>query len=237
MTETPISLKAAQKTVEQVDPPRIFTEQNKRELTDRLRREGRWEEFGKRRDEIRIKLKHQGADKDERVNQSWVQALAELPPLPVVKELKEPAWGGKMPEEAPLTPETLARFEAVEFNVEADIAEASHKLAQSRLTAEDFARPLAWRFWRVAKMNPANEFRFLNEHVVKFLGKRQDEDDASKPDERDEELGGLMTAMGKEFPVEGAKEACPACSVMLQLPDSLRTGDDSKSPEFHLRRA
>ena len=225
MDETPISLKAAQKTVEAVTAPRYLSESEKLLHTNRLRKEGCWSEFGLRKEEFRTKLLAEGATRKQARDGAWVQAIAELP---VVKEPKEP-------EEPALTDEQIVRLKAAssEIDIRADILFAYNKRWLKGLSVMSFEeRPGAYQFWRLGKDNNA---KFI-ELALKYL-RQDDEDDASKPDERDVELGDLMTSMEKEFPVEGAKEACPACSAMLQLPNSRRTGDDAKSPEFHLRVA
>jgi hypothetical protein len=229
MTETPISIEAAQKSVPKVVQPEEpafmpMTPEEKSLHVTRLQKEGRWPKFCTRREEIRLEQKAKGVRGPQANETSWRQALEEFPP-----EKEEP----KEPE---ATEETLRRLEenSSDIDIRKDVEEAFRKLRVGGLSINSFDREGAYLFWKGYKDSIRD---FLKEYGVKYLGKSSDENDPKKRDERDVELDDLHTAMEKEFPVEGEKVACPACSVQLQLPNSLRTGDDAKSPQFHLRVA
>src|SRR6188472_2584062 len=56
--------------------------ESKSVATDRLRREGRWEDASKYRDEKRAEFKASGMKRTAASNAAWEAMLAEFPPLP-----------------------------------------------------------------------------------------------------------------------------------------------------------
>jgi hypothetical protein len=58
------------------------------ELTDRLRREGRWPEASKRKDEMVKLLRAEGMKRTEAAEEAWRRLAAEYPPLPHTTELE-----------------------------------------------------------------------------------------------------------------------------------------------------
>ncbi len=235
MTDTRISLDAAKKSVERVGPkPEVepeftpITAAEKLDHKHRLEAEGRYEPFEARREEIRRALRQLGVAKPRAVEKSWRQALGEYPPLPVEEEEEPP--------EVRLSEEALARYEAdtSPIDLKADMEQAYRKHIRPGLTIMDFEdRPTAYGFYRQSQLSSQ---KFLD-NALKYLGVSNDEDEEAEVSERDVKLDDQIEKMEREFPVEGAQVACPECSAMLQLPNSLRTGDDAKSPEFQLRVA
>ena len=72
--------------------------ESKIELTERLRREGRWEEASKRKDEMVKLLRAEGMKRTEAVEEAWRRLAVEYPPLPHTAE-PEPEHGDDEAEE------------------------------------------------------------------------------------------------------------------------------------------
>lgn len=75
--------------------------ESKIEVTDRLRREGRWDAACRFRDELKRRLQAEGRTRKEANEQAWQAMIAEFPPLPgdepldyADDELGEPANDG-----------------------------------------------------------------------------------------------------------------------------------------------
>ena len=74
--------------------------ESKIELTERLRREGRWAEASKRKDEMVKLLRADGMKRTEAVEEAWRRLAAEYPPLPHTAEPEpEPEHGDDETEE------------------------------------------------------------------------------------------------------------------------------------------
>ena len=72
--------------------------ESKIELTERLRREGRWAEASKRKDEMVKLLRAEGMKRTEAVEEAWRRLAVEYPPLPHTAE-PEPEHGDDEAEE------------------------------------------------------------------------------------------------------------------------------------------
>ena len=172
-------------------------------ITKRLQAVGALEAFNQRREEIRQEKKKAGASKPHALAKSWRQAMAEFANLLEEQPTDIPVESEEQPK-----PETVERFKSACLDVAADVSEAYEKLGQPGLMADDFDRPGSWRFYRFARSNQLNEFKFLNEFVVKFLSKTQANDAPEEWSDRDVKLDDLLAEVEKEFP---STVKCPHC--------------------------
>jgi hypothetical protein len=60
-------------------------------LTERLRREGRWPEASKFKDEVKTKLRAEGMKRAEAGEQAWQEMAEKFPPLPVAEPVSKAA--------------------------------------------------------------------------------------------------------------------------------------------------
>lgn len=64
--------------------------ESKIELTERLRREGRWSEASKFKDEAVKKLRAQGLKRTQACQQAWQEMAEAYPPLPPAESARDP---------------------------------------------------------------------------------------------------------------------------------------------------
>jgi len=69
----------------------IVMEESKIVTTERLRREGRWEEASAYRDQVRKELRSQGKPRKEAAERAWDTMMAKFPPLAPPEPASEPA--------------------------------------------------------------------------------------------------------------------------------------------------
>jgi hypothetical protein len=67
--------------------------ESKIELTERLRREGRWAEASRLKDTALADFRAKGMKRDEAANAAWAAMAEAYPPLPVAEGPADPAAG------------------------------------------------------------------------------------------------------------------------------------------------
>lgn len=131
--------------------------ESKIEATDRLRREGRWSEASRFKDEAIRRLRAEGR-KAETNELAWVEMIAAFPPLP--------------PETKPQTsdplditladPDLLDRLAAVEPNWNRDVMWAYQVFAHPRVELTDAPSLAAWGLLKFARQERQKFFGMLS---------------------------------------------------------------------------
>lgn len=216
------AIKAIARVAPSLIPAKEISSVEKLDVRERLKGEGRLQAFSARRDDICRDLKSRGVKSPECDHRSWRMAMDEFPPVKVYVPLPEPIMTVDpvepvkteepvkpvKPVELSATEETIKQIEANRspIDIKKDVEEAYHRSYQKGLTINDFVhRPGAYLFWKLCQ---DNYHKFLLEFGVKYLGKLTGDDDPGKPDERDVEIGDLITKMKEEFP---PFVICPHC--------------------------
>ena len=156
-------------------------------ITDRLRKEGRYEEAAVYRDEQRRKFKRDGMTRKEAVDASWV-AMAEIfPPL-------QPAVPQETGNDAALVEAILARTSRQEPFVAEDVEWVYENLGEALLAAEAVPNLGAWSLWRWAKENLTQFFEGLWSKASKFAGESDKAEDSAYrgPSEQIREIEAML---------------------------------------------
>ena len=166
--------------------------------TDRLRREGRWEEASLFRDESRKQLRAEGKSKAEAREASWTAMLAKYPPLPAEAcgedESKTEATQVELAE-------LVARTEGQEAFLVDDLQWAYENHLNNSITPQDAPSRGAWMTMKFARSSP-NKFMEL---VFGKLLPRQEEREQKQRAQKDAGIDEI-TRMIEELNAEEAAD-------------------------------
>ena len=132
-------------------------DESKSAATDRLRREGRWEEASKFRDDKRAEFKIAGMKRTEANNAAWDAMLAEFPPQPT----SAPESDGAQRSDAESIAAILARSNSSTADPLGDALWVYDHLGDDDLTPAEFPSLGAWSMWNWSRANRARFFERL----------------------------------------------------------------------------
>ncbi len=136
--------------------------------TDRLRREGRWEEASLFRDESRKQIRAEGKSKAEAREASWAAMLVKYPPLPAEAcGEDESETDGTQAELA----ELVARTEGQEAYLVDDLQWAYENYLDNSITPQDAPSRGAWMTMKFARSSPN---KFMELVFGKLLPRQED---------------------------------------------------------------
>ena len=123
--------------------------ESKSVATDRLRKEGRWNEASLNKDETIKRLRAEGKTKNEASEAAWDEMLAKFPPLPTKTTAQTKAL-----DLAGADDELIDRLAAVPVDIERDTMWVYSALEHPFLRLSDAPSLAAWGMMRAARTDP-----------------------------------------------------------------------------------
>ena len=141
--------------------------ESKIEATERLRREGRWEDASRYREEVRNELRSEGRPRAEAAGAAWDAMLEKYPPLPAAELVSQ----GPAAELENIDIDALvARFKGNEPDLARDILWAYENLENRKARPEDGPSLGAWALLKWAR---DYRNRFFEQLLPKAIAARE----------------------------------------------------------------
>ncbi len=178
--------------------------------TERLRREGRWEEASAYRDQVRKELRAQGKPREEAAEAAWEAMLEKYPPLPVeqtavsqevIAPPLEPTASAQPDEETGLDV-LAARTGAKDPDLPRDVLWVYEQLENRKARPEDAPSLGAWSLLKWAR-NYRN--RFFEQLLPKALAVKEEQQQEQGPAAQDS--NGLPNPLARQRVTSIAKRS------------------------------
>lgn len=158
--------------------------ESKIDLTDRLRREGRWGEASKFKDTALADFRAKGMKRDEAAEAAWAAMAEAYPPLPTLEPEPEPEPPGESAGVDPsdgmeVLPEWIA--DAAPVDLSADIRWVYSQLENKRVRPDQAPNAGAWSLLVWARKYQS---RFFEQLLPKALAKGTDDGEGVKREKR-----------------------------------------------------
>jgi hypothetical protein len=214
--------------------------ESKIELTERLRREGRWEEASRFKDEVLRKLRSNGMGKAESKEDAWAEMAKAYPPLPAPEGEAAPIANGAEPGPS-RAPAASAGQTAAEESIDVDallerIGDGRpsdlvqdtlwvyENLANRRVKASDAPSCGAWALLEWARQY---RNRFFEQVLPKAMVNKPAEGEAHEREERlqIEEIDGILEKFNQAWEAE----------LIADVPGTVREGVRSRLADWTRR--